>query len=116
MATARTYYDRYTGAYAGSTNTFYSARYVVGGNRTFTYEMGVVWNNRPVQDKDTGTVVLGGGLLTFKGRNHEQKFHFINLQTAIDGSTVITLLAGQEDPAKANVTTLQEQLVRDPKK
>lgn len=116
MATSRTYYDRYTGAYAGSSNTFYSARYVVGGNGTFTYEMGGVWNNRPVQDKDAGIVELGGGLVTFKGRNHEQKFHFINLQTAIDGSTVITLLPGQEDPAKGNITMLQEQLVREPKK
>jgi hypothetical protein len=115
-AFSKTYYDRYTGAYAGSSNTFYSARYQVAGNGTFTYEMGGVWNNRPVQDKDAGTVELGGDLIIFKGRNHEQKYHFINFQTAIDGSTVMMLLPGQEDPAKANITFLQQQLVRDPKK
>lgn len=113
---AKMFYDRYTGAYAGSSNTFYSARYQVSGNGSFTYELGGVWNNRPVQDKDVGTVELGGDLIIFKGHKLEQKYHFINFQTAIDGSTVMTVLPGQEDPAKANVASLQEQLVRDVKK
>ena len=116
MTSARMYYDRYTGAYAGSTTTAYSARYQIAGNGTFTYEMGGLWNNSPVQDKDAGTVVLGGDLIIFKGRNHEQKYHFVNFQTAIDGSTVMVVLPGQEDPAKANVTALQQQLVREAKK
>src|SRR5215467_15396389 len=115
-AFAKTFYDRYTGAYAGSSNTFYSARYQVAGNGSFTYEMGGVWNNRPVQDKDSGTVELGGDLIIFKGQRLEQKYHFINFQTAIDGSTVLTVLPGQEDPAKANITFLQQQLVREAKK
>ncbi|HEU4413534.1 MAG TPA: hypothetical protein VFT65_02030 [Candidatus Angelobacter sp.] len=116
MASARMFYDRYTGAYAGSSTTAYSARYQVAGNGSFTYEMGGVWNDRPVNDKDVGTVQLGGDLIVFKGRNHETKYHFINFQTAIDGSTVMTLLPGQEDPARANVTALQQLLVREAKK
>jgi len=116
MANARMFYDRYTGAYAGSSTTAYSARYTIAGNGAYTYEMGGLWNSRPVQDKDTGTVELGGDLITFKGRNHEQKYHFVNFQTAIDGSMVMTVLPGQEDPAKANVSFLQQQLVREPKK
>jgi hypothetical protein len=115
-AFSKTYYDRYNGAYAGSSTTAYSARYQVAGNGTFTYEMGGLWNDRPVQDKDAGTVVLGGDLIIFKGRDHEQKYHFINFQTAIDGSTVLMLLPGQEDPAKANISFLQQQMVRDAKK
>jgi hypothetical protein len=115
-AFAKTYYDRYTGAYAGSSNTFYSSRYQVAGNGTFTYEMGGVWNDRPVKDKDAGTVELSGDLVVFRGRNHEQKYHFINFQSAIDGSTVLMLLPGQEDPAKANITAFQQQLVREAKK
>ncbi|HKR96174.1 MAG TPA: hypothetical protein VJW55_12455 [Candidatus Angelobacter sp.] len=113
---AQMFYDRYTGAYAGSNNTFYSARYQVSGNGSFTYELGGVWNNRPVQEKDAGTVQLGGDLIIFKGRNYERKYHFINFQTAIDGSTVMTVLAGTEDPAEANVASLQQQLVREAKK
>jgi hypothetical protein len=115
-AFSKTYYDRYTGAYAGSSNTFYSSRYQVAGNGAFTYEMGGVWNNRPVQDKDVGTVQLTGDLIVFKGRNYEHKYHFVNFQTAIDGSTVLTVLAGQEDPAKTNVAALGQQLVREAKK
>ena len=116
MANARMFYDRYTGAYAGSSTTAYSALYTIAGNGSFTYEMGGVWNGGQVQDKDTGTVQLGGDLIIFKGRNHETKYHFINFQTAIDGSTVMTVLPGQEDPAKTNVTALQQLLVRDAKK
>jgi hypothetical protein len=116
MANARMFYDRYTGAYAGSSTTAYSARYQVAGNGTFTYEMGGVWNGGQVQDKDTGTVQLGGDLIIFKGRNHETKYHFINFQTAIDGATVLTVIAGQEDPAKANITFSQQLLVREAKK
>jgi hypothetical protein len=116
MTSARMFYDRYTGAYAGSSTTAYSARYQVAGNGSFTYEMGGIWNNSQVQDKDVGMVQLGGDLIIFKGRNHEQKYHFINFQTAIDGSTVMTVLADQEDPAKTNVTALGQQLVREAKK
>jgi hypothetical protein len=80
-AFSKMFYDRYTGAYAGSSTTAYSSRYLVSGNGAFTYEMGGVWNDRPVQDKDAGTVELSGDLIIFKGRNHEQKYHFINFQT-----------------------------------
>jgi hypothetical protein len=113
-AFSKTYFDRYTGAYAGSNNTAYSARYRIAGNGAYTYEMGGIWNSRPVQDKDTGVVELGGGFITFKGRNHTTQLHFLNLQTAIDGSTVLMVLAGQEDLSKASA--FQEQWVRDPKK
>jgi len=115
-AYSRMYYDRYTGAYAGSSDTFYGAAYHVAGNGTFTYQMDGVWNNRQVHDKDSGVVELSGDFVTFKGRDHTSRFHFVNLQTAIDGSTVMTFLPGQEDPAKANVTQLQQQCVREPKK
>ena len=116
MASSRTYYDRYSGAYAGSSTTAYSAAYHVAGNGAFTYQMGGLWNNRPVQDKDAGVIELSGDLVTLKGHDHTQQYHFVNLQTAIDGSTVLTFLPGQEDPAKADVTMLQQQWVRDPKK
>jgi hypothetical protein len=76
--------------------------------------MGGIWNNSPVQDKDTGTVELGGGFVTFKGRRLTQRYHFLSLQIAIDGSTVMTVLAGHEDLSKA--AAFQEQWVRDAKK
>ena len=114
MVSGRSYFDRYTGNYVGSSTTAYSARYQIAGNGTFTYEMGGLWNNRPVQDKDTGVVDLGGGFITLKGHNHTTRYHFLNLQTAIDGSTVLMVLAGQEDLSKAS--SFQEQWVREAKK
>jgi len=113
-AFSKTYYDRYNGAYAGSSNTAYRASYYIKSDGTFTYDMGGIWNNRPVQDKDTGVVELSGGFITFKGRNHTTSYHFLNLQTAIDGSTVIMVLAGQDDLSQAS--SLQQQLVREPRK
>ena len=113
-AFSKTYYDRYSGAYAGSSTTAYSARYQIAGNGTYTYDLGGIWNDRPVQDKDVGVVELGGGFITLKGRNHTTRYHFLNLQTAIDGSTVMMVLAGHEDLSKA--AALQEQWVREPKK
>jgi len=115
-AFSKMFYDRYTGVYAGSRTTAYSARYLVARSGTFTYEMGGLWNDRQVQDKDAGTVELAGDLIIFKGRLHQQKYHFINFQTAIDGSTVLTVLPGQEDPAKSNVTQFQQLLIRESKK
>lgn len=114
MVSGRNYFDRYTGNYVGTSTTAYSARYQIAGNGAFTYEMGGLWNNRPVQDKDTGVVELGEGFITLKGRNHTTRYHFLNLQTAIDGSTVLMVLAGHEDLSKASF--LQEQWVREAKK
>jgi len=113
-AFSKTYYDRYSGAYAGSSTTAYSAEYHIKSDGTYTYDLGGIWNDRPVQDKDVGVVELSGGFITLKGRNHTSRYHFLNLQTAIDGSTVMMVLAGQEDLSKA--AAFQEQWVRDPKK
>jgi hypothetical protein len=113
-AFSHTYYDRYSGAYAGSSNTAYDAAYHIKSDGSFTYEMGGIWNNRPVQDKDVGVVELGGGFITLKGRNHTSRYHFLNLQTAIDGSTVMMVLDGQEDLSKA--AAFQAQWVREAKK
>ena len=113
-AFSKTYYDRYSGAYAGSSNTAYSASYNIKSDGTYTYEMGGIWNNSPVRDKDVGVVELSGGFITFKGRNHTTSYHFLNLQTAIDGSTVMMVLAGQEDLSKAS--SFQQQIVREAKK
>ncbi len=114
MATGLNYFDRYTGNYVGTSTTAYNARYQISSNGTYIYEMGGIWNNRPVQDKDTGVVELGGGFITLKGHNHTNRYHFLNLQTAIDGSTVMMVLADKDDLSKA--AALSEQWSRDPRK
>lgn len=114
MATGLNYFDRYTGNFVGTSTTAYNARYQISSDGTFVYEMGGLLNNQPVQDKDTGVIELGGGFITLKGRKYTTRYHFLNLQTAIDGSTVMMVLAGHEDLSRASAA--QEQWARDPRK
>ena len=115
MANSRTYYDRYTGAYAGSSNSFYSASYQITGSGNFTYEMGGMSNDRVVHDKDSGTIELGGQYVTLKGRAYTKRYRFINVQTAIDGSTVVMLMPDYQDKPGASITVLHEEWARDAK-
>jgi hypothetical protein len=49
-------------------------------------------NNHRTSDSDSGVIELGGEFVTFRGRNHVVRYRFLNLQQALDGSTVLTLL------------------------
>ena len=111
MATSQTYYDRYTGAYAGSTQTFYGASYQISGNN-FTYKMTGMMNSRAVSDADSGTVELGGNYVTFKGRARTSRYKFLNVQTAIDGSTVLMLLPDYADKPDVDLARRQEEWAR----
>ena len=111
MATSQTYYNRYTGAYAGSTQTFYGAEYHISGNR-FTYGLAGMMNNQIVRDSDEGTVQLGEGYVNFVGRRYNRRFRFLNAQTAIDGSTVLMLLPSEADKPDVNIASRQEDWTR----
>lgn len=115
MATSQSYYDRYNGRYVGSTQTFYGAEYHISGN-SFTYKMNGMLNSQIVRDQDTGTVELGGEFITFKGRVRTSRYRFLNIQTAIDGSTVLMLLPDYADKPDVNIASRQEQWSREPKK
>ena len=116
MATSQTYYNRYTGAYAGSTQTFYGAEYHISGNR-FTYGLAGMMNSQVVRDSDEGTVQLGeGGYINFVGRRYNRRFRFINAQTAIDGSTVLMLLSAEADQPGVNIAARQEDWTRPARK
>jgi hypothetical protein len=115
MATSQSYFDRYNGAYVGSTQTFYGASYRIAGN-SFTYRLDGMLNNRVVRDEDSGTVELGGEFVIFKGHARTKRFRFLNFQTAIDGSTVMMLLAEEADPAQVNIAARQEEWSRQIKK
>ena len=111
MASGQTYYDRYTGAYAGSTTTAYGAGYHIAGN-SFTYQMAGLMNNSPVHDADNGTVEVGGQYITFKGHARTTRYKFLNVQTAIDGSTVLMLLPDYADKPDVDLARRQEEWAR----
>ena len=86
------YFNTTTGQFAGSSNSAMGAGYHISANGSFTYKMAGVVGNLSASDADTGVVELGGEFVTFRGRNHVVRYRFLNLQTALNGQTVLTLL------------------------
>jgi hypothetical protein len=111
-ASSRSYYDRYNGSYVGSSMTAVGAEYHIAGNGSFTYRLNGMINNQVTRDQDTGVVELGGEFVTFKGRVRTTRFRFLNIQTAIDGSTVMMLLPVEADKPDIIIASRQEQWER----
>jgi len=112
MATSHDFYNQQTGRYEGNTSAFYGAGYDIAANGSFTYQMSGMMNSSIVRDHDSGVVELGGGLVIFKGRNHEARYQFINCQQALDGSTVLTLLPDKTQVTAATILTQGDQWSR----
>jgi hypothetical protein len=102
LANSINFYNGSTGAYQGTSNSFTGASYHIAANGTFTYKMSGVISNQSANDTDVGIVELGGPFVTFRGRNHVVRYRFLNLQQAIDGSTVLTFLPPADDPSTIN--------------
>jgi hypothetical protein len=92
LANSLSYYSTTTGQYQGSSNSFTGAGYYIAPNGAFTYKMAGMIGNNSASDADSGVVELSGEFVTFQGKNHVVRYRFLNIQTALDGSTVLTLL------------------------
>ncbi|HKV93241.1 MAG TPA: hypothetical protein VJW20_11900 [Candidatus Angelobacter sp.] len=92
MASSLSYHSSVTGQYQGSSSNFTGGGYHIAANGAFTYKMTGMIGNNSASDADSGVVELGGEFITFRGRNHVVRYRFLNIQTALDGSTVLTLL------------------------
>ena len=101
-ANSVSFYNNSTGAYQGTSNSFAGAGYHISANGSFTYKMTGVINNQSASDNDSGTIELGGEFITFKGHNHVARYRFLNIQQAINGTTVLTLLP-PADMAQINI-------------
>jgi hypothetical protein len=102
MANSITYYNSSTGQYRSTSNSFYGARYRISPNGAFAYKMTGEMNNRFTSDDDSGMVELSGEFITFKGQSHVVRYRFLNLQTALNGDAVLTLLP-PEDMARISI-------------
>ena len=91
-ASSLSYFSGATGQFAGSSNSAMGAGYHISADGAFIYKMRGVINNSSASDADNGIVELGGEFVTFKGRNHVVRYRFLNLQTALNGNIVLTLL------------------------
>lgn len=68
------------------------AGYTIAANGSYVYKAAGMINNSMTSDDDAGVVELGGEFVVFKGRKRTIRYRFLNLQQAIDGSTILTLL------------------------
>jgi hypothetical protein len=90
LVTSINYYNS-SGQYQSNSLTAVRAGYTIAADGSYSYKFSGLLNNRPTNDDDTGVVELGGEFVTFKGRKRVTRYRFVNLQQALDGSTVLTL-------------------------
>jgi hypothetical protein len=95
VGSVRSYYNN-AGQFTGNSVTAGTARYTISADGSYSYTYGGLQSNRVVNDSDTGVVELSSGFLTFKGHKYVRRYRFVNLQTAMDGSTVLSLWPPKE--------------------
>lgn len=114
VGSIRSYYNG-AGQFTGNSVTAGTAKYNIAANGSYSYTYGGLQSNRVVNDDDTGVVELSGPFFTFKGRKHVTRYRFVNLQTAMDGSTVLSLWPDKE-MSQINSKTDTEYYTRAPGK
>lgn len=110
------FYNSSTGQYAGNSTSFYGAGYTIAADGSFTYKMSGMVNNNVAREDDSGVVQFEKEFVVFKGRNHVVRYRFMNIQQAIDGSTVITFLPPAANPATLSYVRDSEMWIRSPRK
>lgn len=90
IVTSINYYNN-SGQYRSNSLTAVKGEYTVTTDGSYTYKSGGLLNNRMTRYDDAGTIELGGGFVTFKGHRAVTRNRFVNLQQALDGSTLLTL-------------------------
>jgi len=110
------FYSTSTGQYQGTSNSFYGAGYTIAADGSFTYKMSGMVNNGITHDDDSGVVQFEPQFVVFKGHNHVVRYRFLNIQKAIDGSTVMTFLPPAANPATLSIIRDGEPWVRAPRK
>jgi hypothetical protein len=111
-AASTTDYVNGSGQYAGSSTSFYGATYTIASDGHYTYSMSGKSNGSTVREKEEGVVELNGDLVVFKGSSHTSRYHFINSQQALDGSTVLTLLSEGNEPNSSTIMNYAEKWSR----
>jgi hypothetical protein len=111
-AATTTDYVNSAGQYSGSSASFYGATYNIASDGHYTYSMSGKSNGSTVREKEEGTVSLSGDMVVFKGTSHTSRYHFINSQQGLDGSTVLTLLSEGNEPNSSTIMNYAEKWSR----
>lgn len=115
--TAGTSIDFYnsSGQYQGNSLSAIRSGYTIAANGSYTYKSGGLINNRMTSQEDVGVVQLSGEFITFKGQKYTTRYRFLNVQQAIDGSTVLTVVP-DADLARIDINRDSTFYVRPVKK
>ena len=108
-------YYNHVGQYQSNSFSAIQTSYTIASNGSYTYKLGGMINNRMSSDDDAGVVELNGEFVIFKGQKRTTRYRFLNVQQAIDGSTVLTLLP-DADMARINIGRDSTVYVRSAKK
>lgn len=105
-----------SGAYAGSSTVAHGVSYTIASDGSYRSQFAGVTNRQIVRGHSVGTVELGAGTIGFRERGGKlSRYHFLSYQTALNGATVLSLLADQYEVNAANVSFYGEKWVREPK-
>ena len=115
--TAGTSIDFYSssGQYQGNSLSAIRSGYTIAANGSYTYKSGGLINNHMSSQEDVGVVELSGEFITFKGQRYQTRYRFLNVQQAIDGSTVLTVVP-DADLARIDINRDSTFYVRPAKK
>lgn len=106
-----------SGAYAGSSTVAHGTSYVISTDGTFKAQFAGIANRQVIRGNSVGTVELAAGTISFHERGGKvSRYHFISYQIALNGATVLTLLADQYSPDAASIGAYAEKWVREPRK
>ena len=111
-AATTTDYVNGAGQHTGSSSSFYGATYTIASDGRYSYQMSGKSNGSTVREKEEGVVELSGDLVVFKGTSHTARYHFINCQQALDGSTVLTLLDEGNQPSASTILNYGQMWTR----
>ncbi len=103
-----------SGTYAGSSTVAHGSTYVIASDGSLTYRFAGVTNRQTVRGNGAGRVELGDGFLTLREppQDHVTRYHIIAYQMALNGATVLTLLADAYEPTGVDVGFCGEKWIR----
>ena len=106
-----------SGAYAGSSTVAHGSSYTIAPDGSYTSQFAGVVNRQIIRGNSAGKVEVASDTIGFRERSGKlSRYHIVSYQTALNGATVLTLLADQYEANAANISYYAEKWVREPKR
>jgi hypothetical protein len=115
-ASVVSYVNRTTGAYAGSSTSFYGEYYTIAADGRYSYDFQGMSNRQLVREKAAGIVELGGEFVVFHEQptNRLTRYRFISYEQGLAGGTLLTLLPEAYQATPSNIALYATRFAREP--